>query len=104
MAVLDNYKEVVDTYKKLWHSPQCSNRSKPEVLKKLCPKFEACSIIKACPEEEYKCLVLETAIRLWICNQAKEKLLTWFCSLYDWKWRKETECPELLQGGFPIKE
>lgn len=104
ITMLDNYKEVVDTYKKLWHSPQCSNRSKPEVLKKLCPKFEACSIIKACPEEEYKCLVLETAIRLWICNQAKEKLLTWFCSLYDWKWRKETECPELLQGGFPIKE
>lgn len=90
IAMLDDHRDAVAVYLKLWGSPNCSYHSRLRALKEIWSSFAACPTIRTLPKmkKEYQYLALETAIRIWICNQAKEKLLTWFCDLYGWEWKK----------------
>ena len=36
--------------------------------------------MELCPDEEYQCLVMGTAIQMYVRKSAKEKILDWF----DW--------------------
>lgn len=80
----------VKEYTEVWNSLDYTNEERLECLKRICSKHAARKIMKLCPNEEYQCLVMETAIRLCIRKEAEEKLYRWFTEIYNCNLSKTT--------------
>lgn len=77
-------------YKRIWQSLGCKNKERYKFLENILPDYLNQEVIKLCPNEEYQCLVLETAIQKRIREAAKLKLFKWFDKAYGCSLTKMT--------------
>lgn len=75
-------KQHISRYIACWKDPEQTNEHRRKILEAMLDDFEDCHVIKDCPDDEYRCLVIETAIRERIRKQAQEKLCKWFKLAY----------------------
>lgn len=75
-------RQDVDEYIKRWNAPEYSNEERRKFLKEICSRHPEYTVMELCPDEEYQCLVMETAIQMYVRKRAKEKILKWFDQTY----------------------
>ena len=75
-------KQHMSRYIGCWKDPEQTNEHRREILEAMLDNFEDRHVLKDCPDDEYRCLVIETAIRERIRKQAQEKLCKWFKLAY----------------------
>lgn len=76
-------RQDVDEYIKRWNAPENSNEERRKFLKEICSRHPEYTVMELCPDEEYQCLVMETAIQMYVRKRAKEKILKWFDQTYS---------------------
>ncbi len=82
---VDDRNKQVRAYIKQWSSPKATNKQRLVALEAICAEteFKAVPVLMNCPDEEYKCLVMETAIQLCEIRKARRKIMTWFRHVYQ---------------------
>lgn len=81
-AELRSHPDYIKKYLKNWSNPKKTGRELQEVLGEILADFQAEYISQHCPDAETQLLALETALRMCIREQAKEKLYNWFGKVY----------------------
>lgn len=76
-------KSYFQRYIACWKSPESTTQDCYKILQPEIQNFSEYKVIKICPNDEYKLLIIESAIRIRIIENAKEKLYKWFCSVYQ---------------------
>ena len=81
-AELSSHPDYIKKYLKNWNNPKKTGRELQEVLGEILADFQSEYISQYCPDAETQLLALETALRMCIREQAKEKLYNWFGKVY----------------------